>query len=131
MNRVGIIALGEGIYEMEAVMNAFFEPNTAVSLSNNDNLKDTSGPENMDITTWLTSNALAKNKNAKLVLSLAKIKPEALDNNFIHGHVDFENGQVNSQLNYFFQEALIEDINLLFKKIRRKQISNLILLVKI
>lgn len=114
-DRVGIIALGEGIYEMEEVMTSFFAPNTEISLSNNENLNNLLAQKH-DITTWVTSNALAKNKNAKLVLSLAKIKPEALDNNFIHGHVDFENGQINTQLNYFFQDALIEDINLLFKE---------------
>ncbi len=114
-NRVGILALGEGIYETEEVMNSFFAPSTESSLSNNENLLKLLS-EKHDITTWLTSNALAKNKNAKLVLSLAKIKPEALDDNFIHGHVDFEAGQVNTQLNYFFQDALIEDVNLLFKE---------------
>lgn len=114
-DRVGVLALGEGIYETEEVVNSFFAPNTATSLANNKNLL-TLLSQKHDVTTWLTSNALAKNKNAKLVLSLAKIKPEALDNNFIHGHVDFEAGKVKTQLNYFFQDALIEDVNLLFKE---------------
>ena len=114
-DRVGILALGEGIYETEEVVNSFFTPNTETSLANNENLT-TLLSQKHDITTWLTSNALAQNKSAKLVLALAKIKPEALDNNFIHGHVDFEAGKVNTQLNYFFQDALIEDVNLLFKE---------------
>jgi len=114
-NKVGILALGEGIYETEEVMNAFFAPSQATSLSNDENLISLLS-EKHDVTTWLTSNALAKNKSAKLVLSLAKIKPEAIHDNFIHGHVDFEAGKVNTKLNYFFQEALIEDVNLLFKE---------------
>ena len=114
-DKVGVIALGEGIYETEEVVNSFFAPSGAASLSNNENL-NTLLSEKHDVTTWLTSNALAKNKNAKLVLSLAKIKPEALDDNFIHGHIDFEGGKVNTKLNYFFQDALIEDVNLLFKE---------------
>ncbi|MFK7980852.1 MAG: DUF4836 family protein [Saprospiraceae bacterium] len=114
-NRVGILALGEGIYETEEVVDAFFAPSQATSLSKDENLTQLLS-EQHDVTTWLTSNALAKNKNAKLVLSLAKIKPEAIHDNFIHGHVDFETGKVNTQLNYFFQEALIEDVNLLFKE---------------
>ena len=114
-DRAGVIALGEGIYETEEVVNAFFAPNAETSLSNNENLI-TLLSEQHDVTTWLTSNALAQNKNAKLVLSLAKIPPEALNDNFIHGHLDFEAGKVNTQLNYFFQDALIEDVNLLFKE---------------
>ena len=114
-DRIGVLALGEGIYETEEVVNSFFAPNTETSLANNKNLT-TLLSKNHDVTTWLTSNALAQNKNAKFVLSLAKIKPEALDDNFIHGHVDFEAGKVNTQLNYFFQDALIEDVNLLFKE---------------
>ncbi|GEM_PF-2833024 len=114
-DQVGILALGEGIYEMEEIINSFFTPSQETSLANNENLLNLLS-EKHDITTWLTSNALAKNKNAKFVLSLAKIKPEAINDNFIHGHVDFEAGKVNTQLNYFFQDALIEDVNLLFKE---------------
>lgn len=114
-DRVGVIALGEGIYETEEVMNAFFTPNTENSLSNNENLTALLAEEH-DVTSWLTSNALAKNKSAKLVLSLAKIDPEALNDNFVHGHLDFDQGKVAAKLNYFFQEKLIEDINLLFKE---------------
>ncbi len=114
-DRVGILALGEGIYETEEVVNSFFAPSTPNSLANDENLKAVLA-QKYDVTTWLTSNALAQNKNAKMVLSLAKIKPEALDNNFIHGHLDFEAGKVNTQLDFFFQDALIEDVNLLFKE---------------
>ncbi len=114
-DRVGVIALGEGIYETEEVMNAFFTPNTETNLANNENLTALLAEEH-DVTSWLTSNALAKNKSAKLVLSLAKIDPEALNDNFVHGHVDFDQGKVKAKLNYFFQEKLIEDINLLFKE---------------
>lgn len=114
-DRVGVIALGEGIYETEEVMNAFFSPNTETSLANDANLTALL-EEQHDVTSWLTSNALAKNKSAKLVLSLAKIDPEALNDNFVHGHLDFDQGKVDAQLNYFFQEKLIEDINLLFKE---------------
>jgi len=114
-DRVGVIALGEGIYETEEVMNAFFTPSTENSLANNENLSALLAEEH-DVTSWLTSNALAKNKSAKLVLSLAKIPPEALNDNFVHGHVDFDQGKVDAKLNYFFQEKLIEDINLLFKE---------------
>lgn len=114
-DQVGVIALGEGIYETEEVVNAFFAPSTENSLSNNENLNNLLA-EKHDVTTWLTSNALAQNKNAKLVLSLAKIKPEAINDNFIHGHLDFNEGQVDAKLDYFFQEDLIEDVNLLFKE---------------
>jgi len=114
-DQVGVVALGEGIYETEEVVNAFFAPSTAHSLSNNENLNNLLA-EKHDVTTWLTSNALAQNKNAKLVLALAKIKPEAINDNFIHGHLDFNQGQVDAQLDYFFQEELIKDVNLLFKE---------------
>ena len=114
-DKVGVIALGEGIYETEEVMNAFFTPNTETSIANNENLTALLAEEH-DVTSWLTSNALAKNKSAKLVLSLAKIDPEALNDNFVHGHIDFDQGKVDAKLNYFFQEKLIEDINLLFKE---------------
>lgn len=114
-DQVGIIALGEGIYETEEVVNAFFAPSTENSLSNNERLNNLLA-EKHDITTWLTSNALAQNNNAKLVLSLAKIKPTALQDNFIHGYLDFNEGQVDAKLDYFFQEELIQDVNLLFKE---------------
>ncbi|MEM1123906.1 MAG: DUF4836 family protein [Bacteroidota bacterium] len=113
--RIGVIILGEEIYENQEVVDAFFTPATDNSLADNPDLAEVLAQKH-DVTTWLTSNALAQNKSAKLALSLAKIKPEAINDNFVHGFVDFEPGKVNAQLDFFFQKDLIEDVNLLFKE---------------
>ncbi|MEM6317006.1 MAG: DUF4836 family protein [Bacteroidota bacterium] len=113
-DKVAVVAMGEGIYETEGVVDAFFAPNEANNLAQNKNLQKVLA-QSHDVTAWLTSNALAQSSNAKLLLSLAKIPPEALNDNFIHGSVDFEQGKVQAQLDFLFQEALVEDLRLLFK----------------
>ena len=113
-DQIGIIVVGENIYEKEDLLEQFFVTKKEDNFSKNEKLTKLLS-EKHDVTTWLTSNPLAKNKNAKFLLSLAKIQPDALNDNFVHGFVDFNKGQINAKLNYFFQDALVEDFRLLFK----------------
>lgn len=113
-DEIGVIAIGENVWDEKAVVNAFFESSTETSLSNNENLISLLS-EKHDVTTWVTSNVIAKNKNAKLALSMAKIKPEALVDNFMHSYIDFEDGKITGKTNYFLKDELIGDLTAMFK----------------
>jgi len=113
-DQIGLVAFGEEINEQPEVVTSFFNPNENNPLVNNEELTQLLD-QSHDVTSWLTSNALAKNSSAKMALAIAKIDPEAIHDNFIHAYLDFNQGEVIGRVNYFFQEALIKEVNSLFK----------------
>ncbi len=68
-----------------------------------------------DITSWMSSNAMANSPSLKNMLTMASIDPDAAKDNFIHGYVDFNKGKIESRSDLYLQDALMEDINIMFK----------------
>lgn len=72
---------------------------------------------NHDITSYLSTNALAKNSGAGFALSMIDVKPEALQDNFISSYADFENGKMVGHSDFDINKKLGEDfIGRFFKK---------------
>lgn len=76
-----------------------------------------------DISSWVSSNALATNPTLTSSLSMAGIDPKAAKDNFVHSYVDFNKGAIESRSDLYLQAALMEDINLLFKDKLRTDFS--------
>jgi hypothetical protein len=68
-----------------------------------------------DIASWLSTNAFAKSPMLKNILIMASIDANAIQDNYIHSYVDFNDGAIEARSNLFLQDALMADINLLFK----------------
>ncbi len=111
-DRIGVIAFGEEIEE--TILHNFFVSKPDIKLADNENFRAALSQKH-DINTWLTSSPLAKNTQAQMLLSMMKIKSDALKDNFVHGFIDFEEGQIIGKADYFFQQELVQDPALLFK----------------
>jgi uncharacterized protein DUF4836 len=95
-------------------LEKFFTTTSDNSIAGDSDLKKAlSG--NHDISSWMSSNALSTSPSLKNALVMASIDPSAAKDNFIHGFVDFNEGAIESRSEMFFQSALMEDVNLLFK----------------
>ncbi|MCF8244400.1 MAG: DUF4836 family protein [Saprospiraceae bacterium] len=70
-----------------------------------------------DVTSWLSTNPLAKNSGAGFALSMIDVKPEALKDNFISSYADFENGKMVGHADFEVNDELGKDfIGRFFKK---------------
>ncbi len=109
--------------KVEDFVGKFFGVEEANSVAGNADLqKCLSG--NHDINSWLTSNALAKNQDAQMALTMGGFSAEALNDNFIHSYVDFNDGEINSHSDLMLQDALTKDLNLIFKDKVGKDLTN-------
>jgi len=72
---------------------------------------------NHDVTSWMSTNSLAKNGGAGMFLSLINVKPDALKDNFISGYADFENGKMVGHSDFDINKKLGDEfIGRFFKK---------------
>ncbi|MFT5385857.1 MAG: hypothetical protein ACI81W_003266 [Saprospiraceae bacterium] len=95
-------------------LEKFFNTTSENSIAGDQDLnKAMSG--NHDISSWMSSNAIASSPSLRDALIMASIDPDAAKDNFIHGYVDFNDGAIESQSDMYFQSALMEDVSLLFK----------------
>jgi len=70
-----------------------------------------------DITSWISTNALAKNSGAGFALSMIDVKSDALKDNFITSYADFENGKMVGHSDFNINKKLGQDfIGRFFKK---------------
>lgn len=92
----------------------FFNTTAETSIAKDENLKKAMSG-NHDITSWASSNAMANSPSLKNMLTMASIDPNAAKDNFIHSYVDFNKGAIESKSDMYLQDALMEDINMLFK----------------
>ena len=82
--------------------------------------------EKHDVTSWMSSNAIAQIKDAKLAMDMIGIKPSALTDNYTHAFLDFENGKVAGLSKFFVQDDLANELRLFFKDHIESDFSNYI-----
>lgn len=64
---------------------------------------------NHDITSYLSTNALAKNPSAGFALNMIDVKSDALKDNFISSYADFEDGKMVGHSDFVINEKLGKD----------------------
>ena len=110
-----MVVLGgsEGSMEVNSQVERIFttEPEGSVA-KNKDLQKALSGDH--DIATWLSTNSLAENEQAKFAMGMAQLDAEALKDNYLHGSLDFEDGQILGSSQYFINKGLSKDFDKLF-----------------
>ncbi len=105
-SKIGIIGSSSSAYlNSDEKIGQIFKTKKENSVANNQDLqKALSGKH--DITAWLSSNALAKNPNSGLALSMLDLDSEALKDNFIHNQLDFEKGEIVGHSDFFISKGL-------------------------
>ncbi len=64
---------------------------------------------NHDITSWLSTNSLAKNSGAGFALNMIDVEPDALKDNFISSYADFEKGKMVGHSDFIINDKLGKD----------------------
>jgi Domain of unknown function (DUF4836) len=64
---------------------------------------------NHDITSWLSTNPLAKNTGAGFALKMIDVEPDALKDNFISSYADFEKGKMVGHSDFIINDKLGKD----------------------
>jgi hypothetical protein len=106
----------EASEEFEERLIAAFKKDAENTLAKDDNLTKALSA-NHDITSWITTNPLAKNSGAGFALGMIDVKPEALKDNFISSYADFENGKMVGHSDFMINKMLGKDfIGRFFKK---------------
>ncbi|MBI5915629.1 MAG: DUF4836 family protein [Bacteroidetes bacterium] len=99
----------------QRLVNAFKVDEKNATATNANLQKALSGDH--DITSWMSTNPLAKNAGAGFALSMVNVKSEALKDNFIHSYADFEKGRMVGHSDFFINKELGENfIGKFFKK---------------
>jgi hypothetical protein len=106
---VAVLAIGnKQDSDFKGRVIAAFQPKTDNPLLKDGNLqKALSG--NHDITSWLSTNELAKNSGAVFALSMMDVKSDALKGNFIHSYADFEKGKLVGRSEFMFNDQMGKD----------------------
>ncbi|MBK8566886.1 MAG: DUF4836 family protein [Saprospiraceae bacterium] len=85
---------------------AAFKPQADNPLLKDGKLQKALSKGNHDITSWLSTNELAKNSGAVFALSMMDVKSDALKDNFIHSYADFEKGKMVGRSEFIVNDQL-------------------------
>ncbi len=101
---------------MDSLLPGIFEPAPKNTLaSNKDVLKALDG--NHDLTTWMSTDALAASSAAKMGVNMLDLDEDILKGNSIHSYADFEKGAVKGHSDFYIGKELGEKfIGRFFKK---------------
>jgi hypothetical protein len=108
-----LIGGADGYLDLQEKAKKFFDTTPETSIASNKDLgKAIDGSH--DISMWISTNPIADNNELKFALSMAEIDPDALQDNFIHGSLDFLEGEMVSRGELFLQRALTKDFDKFF-----------------
>lgn len=68
-----------------------------------------------DMSMWFNSNVVADNTDVLMGAGTLNIESDALKDNFIHGYVDFNQGELLAKSDFLFKKGLTQNIDMLFK----------------
>ncbi len=109
-----ILGSGGRSFDASQELPRFFNINPEQSIANNADLKKCLSEE-YDIATWISSDFLAKNEDLKVAASFIGISNEALQANYIHSYLNFNEGNIIANSIHFLQKELTNDLKLFFK----------------
>ncbi|MFT4760659.1 MAG: hypothetical protein ACI9XO_002197 [Paraglaciecola sp.] len=91
--------------DLSSNLNQFFNTTEETSVANNNEMQKAFS-NNHDFSSWFTTNPLAQNPQAGLVLSMIQVPADALKDNFINSTFDFENGQIVGHSDFLMNNDL-------------------------
>ena len=113
-NGICLVGFSDSGLDPAAEVKRFFAGTLENSISNHSDLKKCLSNKH-DISLWMNLDAVAKNEQARLALSLGSFKADVLEENYFHGFLDFEKGSIDANLEWFLQKGLTKDLDKLFK----------------
>ena len=109
-----ILGSSSAYVNLDENLARFFKTEGAASMAQNKDLgKAFSGKH--DINSWFSSNTIAENPQTSMAAAMAEIDPESLKDNYIHGYLDFLDGQIKGEADLMVQKALSKDLDKIFK----------------
>ncbi len=121
----GLLGMVDNKHDANQIATRFFVNDNASSVADNKDLKKCLDKE-YDIAMWLNSNSLADNEQVKIASSLAGISHDALNDNFLHAYLNFEEGAIVGDANHFLRKELTNDLNLFFRDGIKQDLSKYI-----
>ena len=116
MNRAALIENLVKIYKTDASNSIATHPKL---------LKTLDSPH--DITSWMSTDALAENESAGFALNMIDVNPDALKGNYIYSYGDFEKGKMTGHSDFLITKGLGEDfIGRFFKKEAKTDFSKVV-----
>ena len=113
-DKIAVFGSTNSYNDITPIVSKFFSDDASASIATDKDLqKCLSGSH--DISSWISSNAIAENEQVQMVLPIAGIPPDALKDNFIHSYLDFNDGEVVGHSSTFLNKGLTKDLKLLFK----------------
>ncbi len=109
-----VAGMALGYMDTEAAIERIFTTDEENSIASNKDLRKCLKKQH-DVSSWMSSNGIAENPDAKMGSGFAGIKADDLKDNFIHGHLDFNDGAINSVSSFFLKKGLTKDFDLFFK----------------
>ena len=82
-----------------------FETNPETSIAQNGDFKKAMRSDH-DMSAWMTTNSLAKNPAAGMAFNMIDMDPDALEENYVHGYGDFENGKMVGHADFYFNRKM-------------------------
>ncbi|MCB0706257.1 MAG: DUF4836 family protein [Saprospiraceae bacterium] len=112
-DQFAIIGGTNSYLDLEKEVTSFFNTTPETSIAQDKDLQKALSDVH-DISLWMTSNPFADDPNATFALSMAEIDPAALKDNFVHGYLDFNNGEIISSSDLYLQKGLTKDLDKIF-----------------
>ncbi len=91
--------------DTESKARLLFELDSEQSLASNKNFAKAIRTDH-DMVTWMSTNSIAENPAAGMALNMIDIDRDALNDNFIHGYGDFENGKIVGHSDFYLNKEL-------------------------
>ncbi len=113
-DKYGAIGLNYKTKNLKSNFDKIFTTEKANSIRENGELAKCLNSD-ADIISWATSNTIADNPEAKMAMGMLNIKADDLKDNYVHSHLNFENGQVKGTSQYFLKKGITKDLKLFFK----------------
>ncbi len=113
-DKIAVFGSTNSYNDVTPILSKYFNGDSNTSIANDKDLQKCLS-EKHDINGWASTNAIAGNEQLQMILPMANISPEALKDNFFHGYLDFNDGEIVGHSNTFLNKDLTKDLKLLFK----------------
>ena len=112
-DQMAVIGNATSYTDLQEAVSAYFNTKPEESVAGNKDLQKAFGEEH-DVAMWFNSNPFADNPAAQMALGFAEIDSEALKDNYIHGYLDFEMGEMIGHSKMYLQKDLTKDFSKFF-----------------
>jgi len=109
-----IVGFTSSYTDMQKRLAGQFNKTEDKSIADNPDLQKAFKGEH-DVKLWMSSNTFSDNPQAGMAMAMAEIDPAALKDNYVHGYMDFLDGEIKGVADLFVNKTLAKDLDKFFK----------------